>query len=171
VNAQSFSQTDITPTMSTLFHVLVLVYRLVVASWNTCIVFLQVVRSVMQEAKQEAAELVALLDDGASMMVSRIDGPVTIKNVLLIGFCSQDPVTSTSTSLLLDTRGPENPWQMLIVARASSFVLLLRLSKYRVLHLEVDEVRIRSAVRSNIAQLAAIMIVLDHRDLLPVSWR
>ena len=58
--------------MSALFRrVLVAVHRLVVASWNlnACIVFLQVMRSVMPvlEAKQEAAELmpVVLLDDGA----------------------------------------------------------------------------------------------------------
>ena len=127
----------------TLFQVFVAVYRLVVALWNACIVFTQVMRSVMQEAKQEAAELMALLDDGAPMMVSPC--PVTIQNVLLIGFCSQDAVTSTS--LLLDDAGPENPWQMLIIARASSFVLLFRLSKHRVLHLEVDEVRIRFADR------------------------
>ena len=66
----SISLSDITPTMSTLFHVLVAVYRLVVASWNAYIAFLQVMRSVMQEAKQEAAELMASLDDGAAMMVS-----------------------------------------------------------------------------------------------------
>lgn len=46
-----------------------------------------------------------------------------------------------STSLLHGTGHAENPWQMLIIARASSFVLLVRLSKRRVLHLEVDEVR------------------------------
>jgi hypothetical protein len=56
--------------MSTLFHVLVVIYRLVVASWNAWTVFLQVMRKVMQEAKQEAVELMALLDDGAPMMVS-----------------------------------------------------------------------------------------------------
>ena len=145
MNAQtSFSQTDITPTMSTLetlFEVPVAVYRLVVALWNACIVLLQVMRSVMQEAKQEAAELMALLDDGAPMTVS--PRPVTIQNVLLIRFYSQDAVSPTS--LLVDTA--ENPWQMLIIARASSFVLLFRLSKHRVLHLEVDEVRIRFADR------------------------
>ena len=56
--------------MSTLFYVLVAVYRLFVASWNACSVFLQVMRSVMQEAKQEAAELMALPDGGAPMTVS-----------------------------------------------------------------------------------------------------
>ena len=71
-------------TLETLFEVPVAVYRLVVALWNACIVFTQVMRSVMQEAKQEAAELMALLDDGAPMMVSPC--PVTIQNVLLIGF-------------------------------------------------------------------------------------
>ena len=44
----------------------------------------------------------------------------------------QDKITSTGD--------PESAWPMLIIARASSFVLLVRLSKRRVLHLEVDEV-------------------------------
>lgn len=48
---------------------------------------------------------------------------------------------ATKGSLARDTTDPENPWQMLVIARASSFVLLLRISKRRVLHLEVDEVR------------------------------
>lgn len=58
---------------------------------------------------------------------------------LLTGFHPQDAITSRA--LLHDAGGPANPWQMLVIARASSFVLLLRLSKRRVLHLEVDEVR------------------------------
>ncbi|KAF8548311.1 hypothetical protein OG21DRAFT_779388 [Imleria badia] len=103
-------------TFVTLFDVLVAAYRVVVALWNAGTVFMQVVQSVMQEAKEEAGEVMALLDDGAPMMD-------TIK----------------LTSLLLDTGGPASPWQMLIIARTSSFVLLLRLSKHRVLHLEVNE--------------------------------
>ncbi|KAG8218163.1 hypothetical protein J3R82DRAFT_3711 [Butyriboletus roseoflavus] len=118
-------------TLVTLFHLLVAIYRFVVSLWNACIVLLQVVRSVIQEAKQEAAEWMALLDDGAPMMD-----------------------TITSTSLLHDAGGPASPWQMLIIARASSFVLLLRLSKRRVLHLEVDEKFITSkleVIRSGLA--------------------
>lgn len=56
--------------MSTLFHLLAAAYRLVVALCNACIVFLQVMQLVLQEAKQEAAEVVVLLGDGASLMVS-----------------------------------------------------------------------------------------------------
>ena len=54
----------------TLIHVLVAIYRIIICLWNACIVLLQVVQSVIQEAKQEAAELMALLDDGAPMKVS-----------------------------------------------------------------------------------------------------
>ncbi|KAI9460418.1 hypothetical protein HD554DRAFT_2133790 [Boletus coccyginus] len=102
--------------LATLSHFLVIAYRSVVALWNACIVFLQVTQSVIQETKREAAELMALLDDGAPMM---------------------DAITSTS--LLLGAAESAKQWQMLIIARASSFVLLFRLSKCRVLHLEVDE--------------------------------
>ena len=55
-------------TAATPLHVLMAIYRMVVALCNACIVFLQVMRSAMQEAKQEAAEVMALLDD--DMMVS-----------------------------------------------------------------------------------------------------
>ncbi|KAF8548316.1 hypothetical protein OG21DRAFT_779839 [Imleria badia] len=126
-------------TLATLFDVLVAAYRVVVALWNVCTVLLQVMRSVMQEAKEEAVEAVALLDDGAPMMVSPCRWSGYYQALLLIGFYTQDAIKLTS--LLLDTGGPASPWQMLIIARTSSFVLLLRLSKRRVLHLEVDEVR------------------------------
>lgn len=56
--------------MSTLVDVLVTAYRVVIALWNACAVLLQVVWSVMQQAKEEALEVMALLDDGAPMMVS-----------------------------------------------------------------------------------------------------
>ncbi|KAG6375248.1 hypothetical protein JVT61DRAFT_3464 [Boletus reticuloceps] len=102
-------------TLAALFHVLVATYRLIVALWNAYIVFLQIIQTAMQEAKQEAVEVMTLLDDEVPLM---------------------DAVTST---LLSDTPGSVSPGQMLIIARASSFVLLLRLSKHRVLHLEVDE--------------------------------
>lgn len=123
-------------TFATLWQILAAVYRLVIVSWNASVVFVNVMRSAIQEAKQEAGEVMALLDDNTSTLVSpsRQAGHVS----LMHRSGTQDVVRSAS--LDHDMSHTENPWQMLIIARASSFVLLVRLSEQRVLHLEVDEV-------------------------------
>ncbi|KAG9309822.1 hypothetical protein JVU11DRAFT_10201 [Chiua virens] len=95
----------------TLFHLFAAIYRLIIVSWNACFALHQVVQLVIQEAKREAGELMASLDDGVPAL----------------------------SSLFYDTDTPASPWQMLVIARESTFVLLLRLSKLRVLCLEVDE--------------------------------
>ena len=68
----SFSQTDTAPTMpafATLLGLLVAICHTIAVLANVCVVVLHVVWSVIQEAKQEAVELVALLDDDALTMV------------------------------------------------------------------------------------------------------
>ncbi|KIK93330.1 hypothetical protein PAXRUDRAFT_12720 [Paxillus rubicundulus Ve08.2h10] len=95
--------------MPPFYQVFVDVYHLILSSWNACLVLLQVIRLTVNEAQQEVAQLMEMLDD---------DGPMM---------------------RMATSYDPADPWQMLIVSRATSFVLLLRLSKSRVLHLEVDE--------------------------------
>ena len=68
----SCSQTDTAPTMpafATLLGLLVATCRMTAALANACVVVLHVVWSVIQEAKKEAVELMALLDDDALTMV------------------------------------------------------------------------------------------------------
>ena len=68
----SCSQTDTAPTMpafATLLGLLVAICHMIAALANVCVVVLHVVWSVIQEAEQDAVELMALLGDDALTMV------------------------------------------------------------------------------------------------------
>lgn len=52
------------------YQVFMDVYHLILSSWNACLVLLQVIRLTVNEAQQEAAQLMEMLDDGDPVMVS-----------------------------------------------------------------------------------------------------